>query len=115
MLNIAADKRYGKELNGDLYEGKRSLLLIHTYRQCSRMDRAKLAAVLGRPRAERARKDVAWMLSLMANHQSVEYARRFAHALAGAALHEFQATYGGLPPSRDKSFLQGLAAWIFER
>jgi geranylgeranyl diphosphate synthase type II len=29
VLNLAPDYRYGKELNGDLLEGKRSLLLIH--------------------------------------------------------------------------------------
>jgi len=115
LLNIAADERYGKELNGDLYEGKRSLLLIHTYRQCSRAERARLTAVMRRPRAERGCRDVTWILSLMANHRSVEYARWFAHALAGAAVHEFASAFGNLPESRDKSFLYGLATWIFER
>ncbi len=29
LLNLVGDDRYGKELNGDLWEGKRTLLLIH--------------------------------------------------------------------------------------
>jgi geranylgeranyl diphosphate synthase type II len=115
VLNVAPDRRYGKELNGDLLEGKRSLLLIHTYRQCSRAERAKLTRLFSRPRERRGDKDVAWVLSLMAAYGSVEYVRQFAHALAGAALNEFDSIYGNLPPSRDKAFIHGLASWIFTR
>lgn len=115
LLNNIADNCYGKELNGDLYEGKRSLLLIHAYRNSSKSERTKLAKLLRRPRDKRKQEDVAWMLALMATHGSVDYVRRFAHALAGAALHEFASSYGGLPESRDKAFVQGLATWIFER
>jgi geranylgeranyl diphosphate synthase type II len=55
------------------------------------------------------------MLSLIAERGSVEYVRQFAHALAGAALHQFGRIYGDLPPSRDKEFIHGLASWIFNR
>jgi len=115
LLNIAADARYGKELNGDLFEGKRSLLLIHAFRQCSRVERARLTELFRRPRGKRTQQDVDWVLALMAAHGSVDYVQQFAHALAGAALHEFDAIYGGLPQSRDKAFIHGLATWIFER
>jgi geranylgeranyl diphosphate synthase type II len=115
LSNIAADARYGKELNGDLFEGKRSLLLIHAYRHCSPNERARLTKLFRRTRANRRQQDVDWMLALMAAHRSVDYVRQFAHALAGAALHEFDSIYGGLPQSRDKAFIHGLATWIFER
>lgn len=115
LLNIIGDPHYGKELNGDLFEGKRSLLLIHTYQHCSASERAKLLTLFRRPRHKRTRQDVVWVLALMTALGSVDYARRFAHALAGAALHEFDAIYGGLPQSRDKAFIHGLATWIFER
>jgi len=115
LLNIGPDRLYGKELNGDLFEGKRTLLLIHAYRHCSKTERAKLTKLFQRPRKKRTDEDVAWVLSLMATYGSAEYARQFAHALAGAALHQFELAYGHLPPSRDKTFLQGLATWIFTR
>lgn len=115
LLNIAPDHRYGKELNGDLLEGKRSLLLIHAYRHASVAERARLARSFQRPREKRRAEDVAWVLSLMAARDSVNYARRYAHALAGAALHQFDSIYGDLPPSRDKEFIHGLASWIFNR
>ncbi|MGH7934473.1 MAG: hypothetical protein ACREQN_15110 [Candidatus Binataceae bacterium] len=42
MLNLFADSRYGKELNGDLWEGKRTLMLIHAFRESTRDERARL-------------------------------------------------------------------------
>jgi len=115
LLNLAPDPRYGKEINGDLLEGKRSLLLVHAYRHCSPAERAKLTKLFQRPREQRTEEDVDWILSLMAACGSVEYAGQFAHALAGAALHEFDLIYGNLPPSKDKKFIQGLANLIFQR
>lgn len=115
LLNLAPDPRYGKEINGDLLEGKRSLLLIHAYRHCSPTERARLTRLFRRPRTKRRREDVEWVRSLMIAHGSPDYVRQFAHGLAGAALHEFNSIFSGLPPSRDKDFLHGLANWIFLR
>jgi len=115
LLNLAPDPRYGKEMNGDLLEGKRSLLLIHAYRHGSRAERARLSRLFRRPREQRKDEDVAFVLSLIAERQSVDYVRQFAHALAGAALHQFASIYGDLPASRDKEFIHGLASWIFNR
>jgi geranylgeranyl diphosphate synthase type II len=115
LLNLAPDPRYGKEMNGDLLEGKRSLLLIHAYRHASRAERDRLSRLFRRPREQRNEEDVAFVLSLIAERGSIDYVRQFAHALAGAALHQSDSIYGGLPPSRDREFIHGLATWIFNR
>lgn len=115
LLNLAADHRYGKEALGDLFEGKRTLMLIHTFRSGTRTERAKLKAILGAPRSERCAEDVVWIRRLMERYDSLNYARRIGHGLAGAALHEFAGIFGRLPASRDKEFLRGLITWIFER
>ena len=115
LLNLAPDPRYGKEMNGDLLEGKRSLLLIHAYRHASRAERDRLSRLFRRQREQRNEEDVAFVLSLIAERGSIDYVRQFAHALAGAALHQSASIYGGLPPSRDREFIHGLASWIFNR
>ncbi len=51
----------------------------------------------------------------MGIYGSLDHARKIGYALAGAALHEFSTIFGGLPDSRDKDFLHGLALWVFER
>lgn len=115
LLNLVADARYGKERDGDLREGKRTLMLIHLAQHATAAERRRLEAMLRRPRAERSDAEVAWLRGRMEAHGSVEHARHVAHGLAGAALHEFSLLFGPLPDSRDKRFLEGLATWVFER
>jgi len=115
VLNLLPDDAYGKELNGDIFEGKRTLMLNHVYRLSLPPQRQVLAALLDPAREMRTAEQVAWIRGLMSEYGSIEYARGVAHGLAGAALHEFSVIYDGLPDSRDKQFIKGLATWIFHR
>ncbi len=51
VLNLSADERaYGKEIGGDLWEGKRTLVLLHLMRVASESERARAAEILAKPR-----------------------------------------------------------------
>lgn len=116
VLNLVDDSgRYGKELDGDIAEGKRTLMLIHLFRHATEAERARLTDVLRRRRDDRTAEDVRWVRERMDAYGCIEHARQIAHGLAGAALHEYGLVYGGLPESRDTRFLAGLATWVFER
>jgi geranylgeranyl diphosphate synthase type II len=115
LLNFVADERYGKELHGDLVEGKRTLMVNHAYRRATPAQRTRLAEILDPAGGRRTEAQVDWIRDLMATHGSVDYARGIAHGLAGAALHEFDGVFGGLPETRDKAFIRGLVTWVFER
>lgn len=115
LLNLVADTAYGKELNGDLWEGKRTLMLIHAFRQAAVHERERLCAILQGEREERSCEDVAWMRCLIDRYECCEYARQIAQGLAGAALHEFSLIAAALPDSRDKTFFQQMAMWVIER
>jgi geranylgeranyl diphosphate synthase type II len=116
LLNLVGDEvRYGKELNGDIWEGKRTLILIHLLGAIAGADRERLVRLLGLPRNARTQADVAWVRAQMDRHGSIDYARQVAHALAGAATYEFAPAYAALPASRDKSFLEAVALWVLER
>lgn len=116
LLNLVGDpERYGKELDGDLWEGKRTLMLIHLLREATSPDRARLAEILGRRREQRTVDEVRWLHDRMDAHGSVEHARGVAHGLAGAALHEYTLLYDGVPDSRDKRFIEGVVRWVLER
>lgn len=115
LLNLVADARYGKERDGDLWEGKRTLMLIHLLEHATAAERRRLKELLRRPRSERTATEVAWLRDRMEARGSLEHARQVAHGLAGAALHEFSLLFGPQPDSRDKRFLEGLATWVFER
>lgn len=116
LLNLVGDaERYGKELSGDIYEGKRTLMLIHLLEHCTAEERARVDALMRLPRASRAASEVRWVHRSMERYGSIDYARQVAHGLAGAATHEFGKIYGGLPDSRDKRFIEALPAWVIER
>jgi geranylgeranyl diphosphate synthase type II len=116
LLNLTANQDlYGKERDGDLWEGKRTLMLIHLLRESTPDEHARIVAALGVSRRQRQERDVRWMRRLIDRYDCIEYARQIAHGLAGAALHEFSLVYGGLPDSRDKQFIEALVTWVFER
>jgi geranylgeranyl diphosphate synthase, type II len=115
LRNLAATESYGKEKNGDLFEAKRTLMLIHVRGACSEAERARLDAFLALDRRQRSLEDVLWLAELMEQRGSIDHARLVAGALAGAAAHEFALVYGALPPSSDLSFIAGLIPWVFDR
>ena len=116
ILNLDGDEaRYGKELNGDILEGKRTLMLIHLLGEASRDERARLGEFLCHPRSARNDIEVRWIRERMDAYGSLDYARRVAHGLAGAALHEYTAAYACLQDSRDKRFIEAVVRWVLER
>jgi geranylgeranyl diphosphate synthase type II len=115
VLNLVGDARYGKELDGDVREGKRSLPLIHLLREATPAERDRLVDFLARPRTERGDGEVRWVRGLMDRYGSIEYAQAIAAGLAGAALHEHAQIFGKLPPSRDKAFVEALVPWVLTR
>lgn len=116
LLNLTGDhESYGKELDGDLREGKRTLMLLHLVRNASDAERARIARLFEAPRREKSDSELSWLSGRLRQQESIQYARRVAHALAGAASHEFGVAYAKAPPSRDKSFIEALPYWVLER
>jgi geranylgeranyl diphosphate synthase type II len=51
LLNLRADpQEYGKEIGGDLWEGKRTLMLLHTLRSAEPKDRERAVQILAKRR-----------------------------------------------------------------
>jgi geranylgeranyl diphosphate synthase type II len=86
LLNLEGDEvDYGKEALGDLWEGKRTLILIHALRSATDGERSRALAILRRPRpslAPDSRPDLrAEIDSLVADgHLSMEGAERLRRA-----------------------------------
>jgi geranylgeranyl diphosphate synthase type II len=115
LLNLYADQQYGKEKEGDIWEAKRTLMLIRLIESCDAAERARIEAALATSREERQEDDVRWIRAMMDHYNCLDYARQVAHGLAGAALEEFAAVYRGVPDSRDKRFIEALSTWVFHR
>ncbi len=115
LLNLVGGESYGKELDGDLYEGKRTLMMIRLFNEMDADEGARLAAILEPSRNQRTEEEVGWIRDRMEVYGCIEHARQVGYGLAGAALHEFELLYGELPDSRDKRFIEELVTWMIER
>jgi geranylgeranyl diphosphate synthase type II len=116
LLNLVGDAQtYGKELGGDILEGKRTLMLIRLFESCTADERARLHHFLALPRAARTHEDARWVRARMDHYDCIDYARQVAHGLAGSARFEFEQLYRHVPDSRDRRFIEALPAWTIER
>jgi geranylgeranyl diphosphate synthase type II len=116
LLNLAGDeRRYGKEIGGDLLEGKRTLMLVHLLRQLDVREAARASRYLGQPRASRSMTDMQWILDLMRSRGSLDHARNVARQFAGASLYEFTQAFGDVPESDDKTFLYQVISFMVRR
>jgi geranylgeranyl pyrophosphate synthase/uncharacterized protein with NAD-binding domain and iron-sulfur cluster len=117
VLNLNGNvARYGKEINGDLWEGKRTLLLTHAFGQASSTDQAWIRSFLARPRARRLPREVLRLHDIITSNGSIEWARQAANSFAEAAAQEFDATtFAGAPASPDLAWIRACIRYLVQR
>jgi geranylgeranyl diphosphate synthase, type II len=116
LLNLTGDEeRYGKEIAGDLVEGKRTLMLIHTLRHAGDRAAERLRRFLAGSRSDRSSGDAWWVLDLMRSLGSMDYARAVSKQFAGASLYEFAQAFGGVPESDEKTFVHQIIRYMVTR
>ena len=116
LLNLVGDEaKYGKESCGDLYEGKRTLMVIHLLRESRGGDRRAVERFLAMERPQRTPRDVAGMLELMRRYGSLDFTRAFGLGIAEAATGAFEVAFDNVPDSPERRFLHDLIAWMLDR
>jgi geranylgeranyl pyrophosphate synthase len=117
VLNLKGNvAQYGKEINGDLWEGKRTLLLTRALSHAQGADRAWMSGFLARPRERRLPREVLRLHQMIVNSGSIEWAEQTAAAFAQAAAREFESSaFAGLPASPDLEWLRGCVDYLVRR
>lgn len=116
VLNLVADEGlYGKEIGGDLWEGKHTVMLLHMMRTAPTAERREAQRILEVPRERKSPEEVKFLFALIGNCGSVGYATRLAHQLAEKAR---TVLYGGdcpIPPSVHRDFLVAMIDYVLSR
>jgi geranylgeranyl diphosphate synthase, type II len=101
VLNLVSDPaRYGKDLEGDLREGKRTLIVLHAMRTAGASDRRRAARILERRSPGRAHSaSVRWLRRLIDDAGSIRHAERVAEAWATRARRHLEALATHTTPS----------------
>lgn len=116
VLNLAADEGlYGKEIGGDLWEGKRTLILLHMMRSASPDEWEKACRLLELPRERKTNSDINYLFSLIHRYGSIEYARAVALRLARKAEQIFHQALDEMPASVHRDFILGMAEHVITR
>jgi geranylgeranyl diphosphate synthase type II len=116
LLNLTGDYAvYGKEILGDLWEGKRTLMVIHLLQTLDEPDATRLRTFLRLRRDQRTERQVRWVLDSMLEACSLEHAEQCAHELADAARNEIDAALDGTSESDDRNFLKSMPEYVITR
>ncbi len=113
ILNLTAGKKYGKEIAGDIYEGKRTLILIHLMKSCTKAEKKKVVAIMNKDRADKTKKEVEYVLGLMKERGSIDYAIGAAKGYADTATKLFPTLKLQDGPAAQE--LKALVDYIVER
>ena len=85
-LNLTASQNlYGKEIDGDILEGKRTLMLIHTLNSCNPEEKERLRKILETSRDAKTEAEVLYVKDLMQKYKVIENARKTAKQFATRA------------------------------
>ena len=91
LLDLTSDFRGLKKQTGnDIYEGKRTAMLIHLFRNVNRNDKTKLNNIMKKSREEKTKEEVVWVIKQMKKHDSLQYAKNLAEDLSKQALDFFE-------------------------
>ncbi len=131
VLNLIGEEaRYGKEIHGDLWEGKHTLALIQALRVATGEDRERALAILAKRRPPgdeeapiagadaagfRTRQDVEFLRSLIDRTSAVDHALRHARLRAERARRSFEAIAARWASSAHRSFLAELVDFVVKR
>jgi geranylgeranyl diphosphate synthase type II len=127
LLNLQGEMQsYGKEIGGDIYEGKRTLMLNHVLAN-SKQEAEKMREILALPRPQKHPDHVAFIMEQMQRCGSIEHGWNVARSLAQKAADIFDSLEFLFPetplrpgeqwvsPVHDRRFMKELINYVIYR
>jgi geranylgeranyl diphosphate synthase type II len=116
LLNLVGDERmYGKEILGDLYEGKRTLPLMHLLSVAQGSDHSLVREYLHLTRCQRSTELVQRVRALMDDYGSIAFTSEYAEGILLVAEEYFEHAFAGAEPGPDLDFLRALVPYVWAR
>jgi geranylgeranyl diphosphate synthase type II len=116
VLNLTAEEHlYGKEIGGDIAEGKRTVMVVHMLASARRRDRARLQRIFGKERDDKTPAELAFVRAAMDACGSIDFARALAHRLALRAEMLFERDLRWMPVSPHRRFLGEMIDYMITR
>jgi geranylgeranyl diphosphate synthase, type II len=105
LLDLTSDfAGQKKQLGNDIYEGKRTIMLIHLLNNINTQNKQKLLNILKKTREQKTQKEVLWVIDQMKKTGSLDYSRDLANQFSAEAKKIFdeQLTFLSQKPFRSQ-------------
>lgn len=105
LLDLTSDfEGLKKQTGNDIYEGKRTLMLMHLFRVIKPEEKLKLREIMRKSREQKKVREVEWVIAKMKENGSLEYGRKIAENFAHQAKKIFETKLDFLAkqPARDE-------------
>ncbi len=116
LLDLTSDfKGLKKQTGNDILEGKRTIMLMHLFRNIKGENQKKLKMIMEKPRGKKCQKEVIWVIDQMKDLGSLDHARKLAEefALQAEEIFETKLKFLDKQPARGK--LKAGIKFILER
>jgi geranylgeranyl diphosphate synthase type II len=116
VLNLSGDiGKYGKEIGGDIWEGKRTLVIIDLLRKCSSPERQSVLDILNKDRDQKIASEIESILSMIRKYGCLDYAAGISQSLALKARQTFTEKIDGAIDPDYRKILLDLIDFIVHR
>ena len=125
IINLVSSAEIqGKEQAGDLWEGKRTLIILHALREASPEERRRAELILAKERPveegapgpeTKTTEEVRWLQGLIDRRGSLSYARTIADDYAKRARERFETMEAWMPSSPHRAMVRAMVDFVIER
>lgn len=116
LLDLTSDfSGLKKQQGNDIYEGKKTLMLIHLYQHISKDYKEKLDLIMSKSRNEKTSKEIEWVINMMKEFGSLDYGKEKALEFANQAKEIFNTELTFLDREPYRQYLEQMIDFITTR
>ena len=116
VLDMTADeKAFGKQRCGDLYEGKLTLIVLHTYKNATAAEKERIDAIFRKNRSSKTEEDINYLLSVIDRYGGIAYAKEAAEGYGREAEEILEREKEKLPDNQFTPILLSAIREMFRR
>lgn len=101
---------YGKDFAGDIKEGKRTLLIVHAFKNADKNEKEKMRKLVGKK--DITVKEKKEIIEIMKKYGSIEFAKNYARNMVGEAVKNMK---DNIPETEGRKKLEFIANFLIER
>ncbi|MEM0147217.1 MAG: polyprenyl synthetase family protein [Candidatus Micrarchaeaceae archaeon] len=116
ILDMTADEKlFGKKNFGDLYEGKITLIILHTYAQATEEEKEKINGIYRKERKDKTEQEIQFLIDTINKYDGIGYAKEMANKYGNAAKAKIDEYMGKLPKNEYAQVLISAMEELYSR